>query len=205
MGSSWRQQAHGFEQQVVEIQCVRFQQARLVALIDHGQACGDGVGGGAGEVLGRVLVALGVADAGERGPVLQEFVVQAELLVDRFQDGDLVVIVIDGEQGRESAAQFGQRRALAPQQADAKGVKGGDGGRAGFEPSGATRLRTRSRISPEALLVKVTARIAQPGTLMGGHQVGHAVGNDPGFAASGPGQHQQGAFDVFHGLALAGV
>ena len=33
--------------------------------------------------------------------------------------------------------------------------------------------------------------------LMGGHQVGHAVGDDPGFAASGPGQDQQRAFDVW--------
>ena len=41
--------------------------------------------------------------------------------------------------------------------------------------------------------------------LVGCHQVSHAVGYDPGFAASGPCQDEQRTFDMLHGLALAGV
>ena len=159
------QQAHGFEQQVVEIEGVRFAQARLVAFVNDGQARGGGIGGGAGQISsGDLLVALGVADARERRAVLHELVVQAELLVDDLEHRDLIVVVVDGEERREAAAELGQRRAFAPQQADAEGVKGGDGRARSPGRCPATSDRTRSRISPAALLVKVTARIAHPGT-----------------------------------------
>ena len=45
------QQAHGFEQQVVEIEGVRFAQPGFVAFIDHGQAFRDRIGGGAGDIV----------------------------------------------------------------------------------------------------------------------------------------------------------
>ena len=40
---------------------------------------------------------------------------------------------------------------------------------------------------------------------MGGYQVSHSVGYNPGFAASGPCQEQERTLNVLHGLALAGV
>ena len=40
---------------------------------------------------------------------------------------------------------------------------------------------------------------------MGAHQVGDAVGDDPGFPAARAGQHQQGPFGVLNRLTLAGV
>ena len=43
------------------------------------------------------------------------------------------------------------------------------------------------------------------GDPMGGHQVRHPVGDDPGFPASSARQHQQRAFNVSHGLLLAGI
>ena len=58
-----------------------------------------------------------------------------------------------------------------------------------------TSSSTRCRISPAALLVKVMARMFH-----GSHallkQVGDAAGDDPRFAAAGPGQDQERPFAV---------
>ena len=138
------QQVDGFEQQIVEIQRVRFAQARFVAFVDGGEASGGGVGGGAGDLLGRLLVALGVADARERRARLHELVVEAERLVDRLDDRNLVVVVVDGEERREAAAELAERSAFAPQQPHAEGVEGGDGGRALRDRSAPASARGRA-------------------------------------------------------------
>jgi hypothetical protein len=43
------------------------------------------------------------------------------------------------------------------------------------------------------------------GHVVGAHQVGDAVGDDAGFAATGAGKDEKRAFGVFHRLALAGI
>ena len=201
-----RQQADGFEQQVVEIQGVRFQQAGLVPFVDDRQTSGDRIGGGAGQVLGGLFVALGVADAGERGPVRQKFFVQAELLVNRFQNRKLVVVVIDREQGGEAAADLGQRRALAPKEAHTERMERSHVGQ-GID---AGDVRGDQRLHPVAHFARgfVGEGDGQNGPArhaMGGHQMGHPMGNDSRFAASGAGQHQQRPLDMGHGLLLAGI
>ncbi len=92
------QEVDGFEQEVVEIQGVGFAQAGFVTLVDGGEAGGGGVGRGAGDFFGGLRVAFRVADAREGGAGLHELVVQAEGLVDRLDHGDLVVVVVDGEE-----------------------------------------------------------------------------------------------------------
>ena len=62
-----------------------------------------------------------------------------------------------------------------------------------------------SRISPAALLVKVTARIAAGGHAVGGDEMRDAVRDHAGFAAAGAGQNQQRPFDVGNSFALLGV
>ncbi len=110
------QQVHGFEQQVVEIQGVRFAQPRLVAFVNRSEASAGGVGGSARDFFGRLRVTLGIADARERRARLHELVVQAERLIDRLDHRDLIVVVVDGEERREAAAKLSERSAVAPQQ-----------------------------------------------------------------------------------------
>ena len=63
----------------------------------------------------------------------------------------------------------------------------------------------RSRISPAALLVNVTARIRLGSTPVLVDQARDARGEDARLAGAGAGEDEQGAFDVQHGLALRGV
>ena len=63
----------------------------------------------------------------------------------------------------------------------------------------------RSRISPAALFVKVMARIAVGSTPLLADEAGHAVGQDPGLAAPGAGEHEQRPGPVEDGLALRWV
>ena len=63
----------------------------------------------------------------------------------------------------------------------------------------------RAFISPAALLVNVTARIASEGDALVQDQVGDAVGDDAGLAAARAGQDQDGAVGGQHRLALLRV
>ena len=183
-----RQQAHGFEQQIVEIERIRFAQPGLVALIDHGQARRGGIGGGASHLRGRLLDALGVADARKRRAMLHELVVQAELLVDGSQDRDLIVVVVDGELRGEAGANLRQRRAFAPEQADAEGVERGDG-------RGVARLAGNQGTDALAhftggLVGEGDGQDGPSGNLVGADQVGDAVRDHAGLAAARAGQDQ---------------
>ena len=159
------QQTDGFEQQVVEIERIRFAQPGFVLFVDHRKRVRDRIGGRARHVVGRLVVALGVADARKRRAVLHEFVVQAERLVDGLENRNLIVVVVDGERRgepwRTCASGAPSRRSSRTQKEWKVATVGAS------PPSPATRDLTRSRISPAALLVKVTARIAQPGTCDG--------------------------------------
>ena len=81
-------------------------------------------------------------------------------------------------------------------------------GRSGPRASAASspsRSASRSRISPAALLVKVTARTCQGASPAPRHQAGDAVDDDPGLAGAGAGQHQQRPVAVQDRLALGVV
>ncbi len=175
-------QAHGFEQQVVEVKRIRFAQASLITFINSGEPGGGRVGGCASHVLGRLLVAFGVADARERGAMLHELVVQAHASINRLEHRDLVVVVVDRKQRGEAGTQGGQRRAIAAQEADAEGVKGRDRGRT----LGSRRNQRANPIPHFARgLVGEGDRQDRPaGDTAGGHQVSHAMGDDPGLPAA---------------------
>ncbi len=53
------------------------------------------------------------------------------------------------------------------------------------DPIPETKDCTRSRISPAALFVNVTAITAHPGDVVGAHQMGDSMGNDASFTTSG--------------------
>ena len=123
--------------------------------------------------------------------------------VDRLDHRDLIVVVVDGEERGEAAAKLAERSAFAPQQAHAKGVESGDGGRA----LGAGGDQGAHAVAHFAggFVGESDGQNGPSGNPVRGHQVGDAVGDHPGFPAAGAGQHQQGAFGVLDRLPLAGV
>ena len=148
-----------------------------------------------------------MADARQRRAVLHEFLlVEAQRAVGRLDDGKLVFVVVDGKPPREARADARQRIAVAAQQAHAERMKCRHVRGVGVE---ASRLRaakrTRSRISPAALLVNVTARTARRRHVPRRNDVRDAVGDDAGFAAARAGQNQQRPFRVLDRFALLGV
>jgi len=92
-------------------------------LVNGGEARGGRVGCGAGDFFGGLGVAFRVTDAREGGAGLHELVIQAEGLVDRLDHGDLVVVVVDGEERGEAAAELSEGRAFATEETDAEGVE----------------------------------------------------------------------------------
>ncbi len=181
------EQPHGFEQQVVEIERVGLAQAAFVLFVDGGELRGLLVGGGAVDVGGRFLAAFLMADPGAHGAILHELFVQAHLLVNRLDHGHLIVVVVDGELARESVADFGQARPVAPQQPHAKGVEGGDQ-RAVLAARAAQKV-----VHPRAhflgcLIRKGHGQYASTGDAMLVHEVRHAVGDHACLAAARSGQ-----------------
>ncbi len=67
-----------------------------------------------------------MADARERRAVLHElFLVEAQRAVGGLDDGELILVVVDGEAAREAGADARQRIAIAPQQPHAEGMERG--------------------------------------------------------------------------------
>ncbi len=120
--------------------------------------------------------------------MLHELVIQAELLVDGAQNRGLVVVVVDGEQRGEAGADLRQRRAFAPQQADAEGVERRDGGSvarlAGDQGSDALAHLAGG------LVGEGDGQDGPSRNLVGADQVGDAVRDHAGLAAAGAGQDQ---------------
>ena len=112
--------------------------------------------------------------------------------------GQLVVLVVDHEVARQAGA---------PRPRGAGAARRGCGR---WRSSSAARCpassaSARAFISPAALLVKVTARMASEGTPSLQDQVGDAVRDHARLAAARAGQDQHGPFGGQHGLALLGV
>src|SRR6476620_8939506 len=100
-----------FEQQVVEIQGVTANEGLFVALEDHRKPRHLRVRRVLIKVLRSLLYVLRVADPGKRSPVLHELFIKAERAVDRLDDRNLIVVIVDreppcepGTDGRESVA-----------------------------------------------------------------------------------------------------
>ena len=64
---------------------------------------------------------------------------------------------------------------------------------------------TRSAISAEALLVKVTARIESGRDAALLDEISDAMGDDAGLARAGSGEDQHRAVDGFDGFTLLGI
>ncbi len=120
--------------------------------------------------------------------MLHELVIQAELLVDRAQNRDLVVIVVDGELRGESRADLRQRRSFAPEQTDAEGVKRGN-------CRGVARLARNQGTDALAhfaggLVGEGDGQDGPSGDLVGADQVRDAVRDHAGLAAARAGQDE---------------
>ena len=130
------------------------------------------------------------------------------LFVNRAQDRQLIVVVVNGELRREAGAKVGQRRAIAPQQSNAERMKRRNHRAVAC---GCRRPSIDADQSPHAIahfargFVGERDREDRPaGDAMHRHQMGDAMRDHARFAAACAGQDQQGAFDVLNGFALAG-
>ena len=125
------------------------------------------------------------------------------LAQDALRQRDLVVVVVDGEAAGE--AEPPRPRAGGSRRPAEWKVETHDAARPPRVRVARAASPSRSRISPAALLVKVTARIDQGAHAHRLHQVGDAVDDDPGLARARAGEDQQRAVAVDDRLALLGV
>ncbi len=98
----------------------------------------------------------------------------------------LIVVVVDGELARESVADFGQTRAIAPQQSHAKGVEGGNQ-RAIFADAAQQVVHARPHFV-RGFVGEGDGQDARTGDAMRFHEVRHAMRDHARLAAPGAGQ-----------------
>ena len=125
-GRGHLEQAHGFEQQVVEVHGVVLAQLGFVRLVDVGDALAVGVARAEIVVLRVHHVVLGPRDAAQHGARGQLLDVQPHAAHDLLHQAGLVVLVEDGERARQALVVDLQGLDVAPQDAHAEGVERGD-------------------------------------------------------------------------------
>ena len=124
------QQAHRFEQQIVEIQGIGRAQRLFVFFKYRGQRFALFVDRSFEQIGRPLLGVLRAADLGKCRAILHElFFVEPQPPVRRFDHAELVLVVINAEAPRESRPDARQRFAICPQHPHAKRVERGDVGR----------------------------------------------------------------------------
>ena len=147
------QHVDGQHQHVVEVDGVRAEQAPLVERVDVGDGLVVEARDARGVLVGPDQLVLRVRDLRVDAARDEALRVALELLEARFDEADLVGLVVD----REVRAVAEPLR-LAAQDAAARGVEGEDPDRP--RDAAPTARSMRVRISPAALFVNVIARIS---------------------------------------------
>ena len=139
---------------------------------------------------------LGFGENAGKGALGKHLVVQVQILDDVADEGLLIVLVVDGE------------APVVPQGVDLHGEEPGAKSMEGEQPH--TRLLAGELLHPFLHLPSGLVGEGQGQDMVGRHaffrdQVCDAGGQHPGFAAAGPGQHQQGTFRAGDRLPLRGI
>ena len=116
-----------------------------------------------------------------------------------FLDDGLRIL---GVEQREAPSQLGAG-VVAAQDIETQGVEGGDGEAPtlpALEGAGDPRFHLAGRLVGEGDGGDMARRQAAFAD-----EVGDFAGNDPGFARTGAGEHQQGAAHIAHGFELSGI
>jgi hypothetical protein len=188
------EELRGAKQQVAEVEGVGVGEQALVGRVDLGGALGLEVQrrvAGLGRVGAGVLP---LVDPPGHAPRIFQLGVEAVAPQRLLHQAQGIRLVVDGE-----AAGVSQVPDLAAQDADAGGVEGGE----------ADALGPRAQQLPDPL-AHLARRLVGEGdgedalrrNPAGSDQVGDPVGQDPGLAAPGPGQHQQRPLGDLDGPAL---
>ncbi len=187
----------GADQEVVEVHRVGLEHPLLVEREGLGDDLLERAGGGFGVGVGIDQLVLGAGDLRAHRPRREAFGVDAELGQAAFQHPQRVGLVVDRE-----AARVAQPLGVGAQHPGAGRVEG--------------RHPHRAHRATDQLgdpLAHLGRRLVGEGDRQdlpraggaGGEQVGDPVGQDPGLARAGAGQHQQRPFAVLDRLALRRV
>src|SRR5262249_47318741 len=121
------EEAHGFEQEIVEIERVSVAERLLVFLEDCREGLALLVDGVLVKVLRSLLQVLPVADARQGCPILHELLlIQSQGSIGSFDDRELVLIVIDAEAACKTGTNASKGIPIPPQQANAERMEGTD-------------------------------------------------------------------------------
>ena len=204
------QQAHRFEQKIVEVEGVGLAQFLSVFLVEMRDLLGLGIGRLQVEFLRIEHVILRPRNAAQNGARRELLVVEAEPLHHAFDHRLLVALVVDDKVFRmtdrrlaRNARRDAHRFDVAAQHAHAKRMEGRDDGLgdaqsadqffdalAHFRGSLVGEGHRQDGFRHHALVLD---------------QIGDAVGDDAGLAAARAGEDQHRAFSGFDGFALLRV
>ena len=191
------EELRGAHQQVAEVERVGVREQALVGGVDLGGPLGLEVHGPVEGLGRRDAGVLPLIDAPRHAAGIVDLRVEAVPPQRLLHDAQAVRLVVDGEAAREA-----QVPDVAPQDADAGGVKGGEQDALGARPE--QLLHALAHLSG-GLVREGDGQDALGRDPAGADQMGDPVGEDARLAASRPCQHQQRALGGLDGPALLGV
>ena len=130
--------------------------------------------------------------------------VEAHAAIGCFDDGELIVGVVDGEGFGEAGADGPERIAIAAEEADAEGVEGGELG-AGGEFVTVEEIADAVAHFAGGLIGEGDGEDGKRGDVLRGDEVRDALGDDLGLAASRAGEDEDGTIGGFYRFELLGV
>ena len=199
----------GLEQQVVEVHGVVGVEQLLIPTIDVADDPLHGAVHPRRVVVRLYQLALGGGDGGENRPWREALGVVLKLLHRLLKQLQLVLLVVDDE-GAVEAGVVG----LTAQNLGAEGVERGDGEVAAHIPQVSEKGRRLVAFAPakepvahlpRRLVGEGYGRNAAGVNAAFHHQIGYAMGDDPGLAAARARQNQQRPIDRLYGLSLRRV
>ena len=199
-----REQADGFEQQIVEIERVGLPQRLFVFFVNGGDAGHARIGSASVEILRRFLQALGLADLRHGRAVRNRLVVEAHALVRGFDDGELIFIVVDGKLPCEARANLRQSVAVTPQQSHAERMERGNHRRGRKLQAFEMRFHARAHFT-RGLVGESDRQNREWRHLIRGDDVRDAVRDDARLAAARSGKDQEWSFGSSDGFTLRGI
>ena len=202
-GGGGLEEANGFEEEIVEVEGVGFEEFIAIDLEDVGDLFFHRVGACEEVLLGIDHVVLGPGDTAEGYAGLEGFIVDAEALEGRFYDGLLVGLIVDGEGAGEAFAVDLKGFNIAAQDADAEAVEGGEGGlgERGVAEDFVYALCHFLR----SFVGEGDGKDVVSGDVALLDEPRDAVGDDASFAGASAGEQEDGAIDGLDALLLLGV
>ena len=155
-------------------------------------------------LLRRLLLALGMADLREGSAIRHRFLIEPHPPVSGLDDGELILIVVDGKRPRKSRTNGCQPISISPQHSHTEGVECRNPRRP-FKMHFLQQRRHPRPHLPGGFVGKRDREYRRRRHMLRADQVRNPMRDDAGLTAARPSQDQHRAFGSFDRFTLLGI